>query len=83
MRWFVRFLRFVRYGDWRKLNHDQRKFKKGRGLMSRPRPEQDPQRAMATHDEMRAAGAKIAMAVGIEAALAQLEIRGLLRGRAQ
>jgi hypothetical protein len=36
----------------------------------------------AVHDEMRAAGAEIAVAVWIDAALAQLESWGLLRGRA-
>jgi hypothetical protein len=34
-------------------------------------------------DEMRAAGAEIAVAVRIDAALAQLQTWGLLRGRAQ
>jgi hypothetical protein len=47
------------------------------------RREQDIQKALAAVDEMRAAGAEIAVAVGIDAALAQLETWGLLRGRAQ
>lgn len=38
---------------------------------------------MAAHDEMRAAGAEIAVATGIDAALAQLEGWGLLRGQTQ
>jgi hypothetical protein len=37
----------------------------------------------AAHDEMRAAGAEIAMAVGIDAHPAQLESWGLLRGLVQ
>ena len=37
----------------------------------------------ATHDEMRAAGAEVAVAVGIDAALAQLESWEILRGQAQ
>jgi hypothetical protein len=37
----------------------------------------------AAHDEMQAAGAEVAVAVGVDAALAQLETWGLLRGRAQ
>jgi VRR-NUC domain len=37
----------------------------------------------AAHDEMRAAGAEVAVAVGIDQALAQFETWGLLRGRAQ
>ena len=45
--------------------------------------EQDIQKALAAQDEMRAAGAEIAVAVGFDAALAQLETWGLLRGRAQ
>ena len=37
----------------------------------------------ATHDEMRAVGAEVAVAIGVDAALAQLETWGLMRGRAQ
>jgi hypothetical protein len=37
----------------------------------------------ADHDEMQAAGAEIAVAVWIDAALAQLETWRLLRGRIQ
>jgi hypothetical protein len=47
------------------------------------RPEQEIQKALADQDEMRAAGAEIGVAVGIDAALAQLEDWGLLRGRSQ
>jgi hypothetical protein len=46
-------------------------------------PEQEIQKALADQDEMRAAGAEIAVAVGIDAALAQLESLGLLRGRTE
>jgi hypothetical protein len=42
------------------------------------RPEQHIQKAVADQDEMRAAGAEIAMAV-----LAQLDPWGLLRGQTQ
>jgi hypothetical protein len=38
---------------------------------------------MAAHDEMRAADAEIAVAVGIDAPQAQRESWGLLRGRSQ
>jgi hypothetical protein len=37
----------------------------------------------AAHDEMRAAGAEVAVAVGIDQALAQLEAWHLLRGQGQ
>jgi hypothetical protein len=37
----------------------------------------------AAHDEMRAAGAEVAVAVGIDAALAQLESWGILWGQAE
>jgi hypothetical protein len=37
----------------------------------------------AAHQEMKAAGAKVAVAVGIDQALEQLEGWGMLRGRAQ
>jgi hypothetical protein len=47
------------------------------------RLEQHIRQAVADQDEMRAAGAEIAVAVGINAALAQLKTWGLLRGRAQ
>jgi hypothetical protein len=43
------------------------------------RPEQDIQKTLVAHDEMRAAGAEATVAVGINAALAQLETWGLLR----
>jgi hypothetical protein len=46
-------------------------------------PQQHIQKALADQDEMRAAGTEIAVAGGIDAALAQLETRGLLRGRHQ
>jgi len=45
--------------------------------------EQEIQKALAAHGEMRAADAEIAVAVGIDATLAQLETWGLLRGQAQ
>jgi hypothetical protein len=51
--------------------------------MTGPRPEQDIQKALAARDEMRAAGAEIAVEVGIDAALGQLEPWGALRGRSQ
>jgi hypothetical protein len=51
--------------------------------MTRRRPEQDIQKALAAHDEMRAAGAEVTVTVGIDAALAQLESWGLLRGSVQ
>jgi hypothetical protein len=54
-----------------------------RGLMPRRHPKQDIQQALAYHDEMRAAGAEIAVAVGVDAALAQLERWGVLRGQVQ
>jgi hypothetical protein len=41
-------------------------------------PEQNIQKALAAHDQMRAAGSEIAV---IDAALAQLEGWGLLRGQ--
>jgi hypothetical protein len=44
--------------------------------------EQDIQKALAAHDEMRAAGAEVAVVV-VEAAVAHLELWGLLWGRAQ
>jgi hypothetical protein len=47
--------------------------------VTRRRPEQDIQKALADHAEMRAAGAEIGMAVGINAALAQLKTWGLLQ----
>jgi hypothetical protein len=46
-------------------------------------PEQDIQKALAAQDEMRAAGADIAVAVGIDAALRCLEFWGLLKGSVQ
>jgi hypothetical protein len=46
-------------------------------------PEQHIRKALADQDEMRAAGAGVAVAVGVDAALAQLECRGLVEGRAQ
>jgi hypothetical protein len=51
--------------------------------MTRRRPEQDFQKALAAYDEMRAAGAEIAVEVGFDVPRAQLESWGLLRGRAQ
>jgi hypothetical protein len=47
------------------------------------RPEQQIQKALADQDEMRAAGSEIAVTVGIDVALAQLEGWGLLRGWSQ
>jgi hypothetical protein len=47
------------------------------------RPEQHIQKALADQDEMRAAGAEIAVAVEIDAAMAHLEAWGLTQGRTQ
>jgi hypothetical protein len=47
----------------------------------RRHPEQDIQKTLAAHDEMRAVSAEIALAVRIDAAIAQLETWGLLRGQ--
>ena len=47
----------------------------------RHHPEQEIQRALAAHGEMRAAGAEIAVTVVVDAAIAQFETGGLLRGR--
>jgi hypothetical protein len=47
------------------------------------RPEQHIQKALADQDEMRAAGAGVAVAVGVDAALRWLESWGLLRGQTQ
>ena len=56
-----------------------RESNESRGLMTRPHI----QKALAAHDEMRAAGAEIGVAVGIDAALAQLEDWRFLRGGSQ
>jgi hypothetical protein len=42
-----------------------------------------PMTQTASHDEVRAAGAEIAVTVGVDAAIARFETRGLLPGRAQ
>jgi hypothetical protein len=47
------------------------------------RPEQHIQKALADQHEMRAAGSEIAVTVVVDAAIAQFETRGRLRGRAQ
>lgn len=47
------------------------------------RPEQHIQKALADQDEMRAAGAEIAVALEGDAAFAQFECWGVLRGRLQ
>ena len=57
--------------------------------MPRRRPEQEIHKGrvspeqQAAHGEMRATGAEVAVAVGIDAALAQPESWGLLRGQTQ
>jgi hypothetical protein len=57
--------------------------------MPRRRPEQEIHKGrvspeqQAAHGEMRATGAEVGVAVGIDAALAQLEGLGPLRGQSQ
>ena len=47
------------------------------------RPERHIQKAQADQSKMRAAGAEVAVAVGVDALLAQLASWGHLRGRTQ
>ena len=47
------------------------------------RPEQHIQKAPPAHDEMRAAGAEVAVAVGVDQAIAQLKAWHVLGGRSQ
>jgi hypothetical protein len=81
MMWFVQFVQFVRYGNWKGLNPHPGKSNESHGSMTRHHPEPETQKALAAHDEIRAAGVEIAVAVGIDQAPAQLEGWGLLRRR--